>query len=64
MGEKSEEPTVLGINGSPVDINNTYGPVKTIIEATGAEQEFVKLSDIEAACKKCVYTNSMCRMTL
>ena len=52
---------VLGINGSPVEDSNTDTLVKTIMEATEADQEFVKLSDIKVgpclACKKCAYTN-------
>ncbi len=52
---------VLGISGSPVKNSNTDTLVKTILEATGIDHEFVKLSDIEIApcraCKKCVYTN-------
>ena len=52
---------ILGISGSPVDDSNTDTLVKTIIEATGVEQEFIKLSDIKVgpcmACKKCVFTN-------
>lgn len=61
MEEKSKEPMVLGISGSPVENSNTDTLVKTMMEATGAEQEFVKLSNIKVgpclACKKCVCTN-------
>ena len=63
MGENSEDikPMVLGISGSPVENSNTDILMKTIMESTRAEQEFVKLSDIEVgpclACKKCAYTN-------
>lgn len=61
MEEKSKEPLVLGISGSPVENSNTDTLVKTIMKATGAAQGFVKLSDIKVgpclACKKCVYTN-------
>jgi len=52
---------VLGISGSPVKDSNTDTLVKTILEATNIDHEFVKLSDIEIApcraCKKCAYTN-------
>ncbi len=52
---------VLGISGSPVKDSNTDTLVKTILESTNVNQEFVKLSDINIgscrACKNCVYTN-------
>lgn len=52
---------VLGISGSPTKNSNTDTLIKTILEATGAETEFVKLSDIKVgpciACMKCVCTN-------
>jgi len=52
---------VLGISGSPVKDSNTDTLVKTILESTGLDQDFVKLSEIEVApcraCKKCAYTN-------
>ena len=52
---------VLGISGSPVKNSNTDALVKAIIDATGAEAEFVKLSEIKVgpciACRKCAYTN-------
>jgi len=52
---------VLGISGSPVKDSKIDTLVKTILEATGEDQEFVKLSDIEVApcraCKKFAYTN-------
>ncbi|MCX9013349.1 MAG: flavodoxin family protein [Candidatus Methanoperedens sp.] len=52
---------VLGISGSPTKDSNTDTLVKAILEATGAETEFVKLSDIKVgpciACMKCVHTN-------
>jgi len=52
---------VLGISGSPVINSNTDALVKAVIEATGAEAEFVKLSGIHVgpciACRKCAYTN-------
>ena len=52
---------VLGISGSPVKNSNTDKLVKAVIEATGADAEFVKLSEIKVgpciACRKCAYTN-------
>ncbi len=52
---------VLGISGSPTKNSNTDTLIKTILEATGAETEFFKLSDIKVvpciACMKCVSTN-------
>lgn len=52
---------VLGISGSPIENSNTDRLVNAILEATGAESEFVKLSRINVrpcyACKKCVPDN-------
>ncbi len=52
---------ILGISGSPVKNSNTDRLVKEILDATGLESEFVKLSDINVrpchACKKCVPDN-------
>ncbi|MBW1822804.1 MAG: flavodoxin family protein [Deltaproteobacteria bacterium] len=52
---------VLGISGSPVKNSNTDRFVKAVLDATGLESEFVKLSDINVrpcmACKKCVPDN-------
>ncbi|MBT8350225.1 MAG: flavodoxin family protein [Deltaproteobacteria bacterium] len=52
---------VLGISGSPVKNSNTDRFVKTVLDATGLESEFVKLSTINVrpcmACKKCVPDN-------
>jgi multimeric flavodoxin WrbA len=60
-GQKYTTNTILGISGSPVEDSNTDTLVKTIMDASGLEQDFVKLSDIKVApcmaCKKCVYTN-------
>jgi len=53
--------TVLGISGSPVKKSNTDRLVNAILEATGQETEFVKLSRISVrpcfACKQCVPDN-------
>ncbi len=52
---------VLGISGSPTKDSNTDTLIKTVLDATGAETEFIKLSEIKVgpciACMKCVYTN-------
>ncbi|MBW2710670.1 MAG: flavodoxin family protein [Deltaproteobacteria bacterium] len=52
---------VLGISGSPIKNSNTDRLVKTVLDATGLESEFVKLSKINVrpclACKKCVPDN-------
>ena len=52
---------VIGISGSPTKESNTDALIKAILEATGAETEFIKLSEIKVspciACMKCVYTN-------
>ncbi len=51
----------LGVSGSPTQNSNTDALVKAIIEATGAETEFIKLSEINIgpciACRKCTRTN-------
>lgn len=53
--------TVLGISGSPVKNSNTDRLVNAILEATGQDTEFVKLSRITVrpcfACKQCVPDN-------
>lgn len=52
---------VLGISGSPINNSNTDRLVKTVLDATENESEFVKLSKINIrpcfACKKCVPDN-------
>ena len=52
---------VLGISGSPIKNSNTDRLVKAILDHTGLESEFVKLSRINVrpclACKKCVPDN-------
>lgn len=52
---------VLGISGSPINNSNTDRLVKTILDATGLDYEFVKLSSINVkpcfACKRCVRDN-------
>ena len=52
---------VLGVSGSPVPNSNTDRAVKAVLEATGLDHEFVKLSDLHIrpcmACKQCVNDN-------
>jgi len=52
---------ILGISGSPIRDSNTDRAIKAILEASGFENEFVKLSDIDIrpcrACKGCVPDN-------
>ena len=52
---------VLGISGSPVPNSNTDRAVNYILDHTGLETEFVKLSDLELqpcrACLGCVKSN-------
>jgi multimeric flavodoxin WrbA len=52
---------ILGVSGSPVPNSNTDRAVKAVLEASGLESEFVKLSDIIVrpcrACKRCVEDN-------
>ncbi|HEY9246555.1 MAG TPA: flavodoxin family protein, partial [Candidatus Methanoperedens sp.] len=55
---------VLGISGSPVKNSNTDRLVKTVLEATGLEYEFIKLSEYDIhpcmACLGCARDN-ICR---
>jgi len=52
---------VIGISGSPTKDSNTDTLINAILDATRAETDFVKLSEINVgpciACMKCVYTN-------
>ncbi len=52
---------ILGVSGSPIENSNTDRAVKTVLEASGLETEFVKLSEINVrpcrACKGCVEDN-------
>ncbi len=52
---------VLGVSGSPVKNSNTDRAVKAVLEASGAETEFIKLKDYTVApcqaCLGCVETN-------
>lgn len=46
---------VLGISGSPVKNGNTDRLVKTVLEATGLEYEFIKLSEYDIhPCRACL----------
>ena len=53
--------TVLGISGSPIKNSNTDRLIQAIMNVTGQESEFVKLSSIRVgpcrACKQCVPDN-------
>jgi multimeric flavodoxin WrbA len=55
------KPQIIGISGSPRKNSNTDRMIKTILEATGVESEFVKLSTINVrpclGCFKCVHDN-------
>lgn len=52
---------VLGVSGSPIPNSNTDRAVKAILDATGLEAEFIKLSDYKFSgcmhCLECTYTN-------
>lgn len=52
---------VIGVSGSAVKNSNTDRAVKMVLEATGLETEFIKLSDYTVApctaCLGCVHTN-------
>ena len=52
---------VLGISGSPVKESNTDRLIQAVLDVTGREFEFVKLSEINVrpcfACKQCVPDN-------
>jgi len=56
---------VLGLSGSPVKNSNTDRLVKAILDATGQESAFVKLSNRNVrpciACKRCVPDN-LCKV--
>jgi len=46
---------VLGVSGSPIPNSNTDQAVKVVLDATGLESEFVKLTDVSIApCKGCL----------
>jgi len=57
---------ILGVSGSPISNSNTDRAVKAILNATGLEAEFIKLSDYKFSgcmhCLKCTYTNK-CAIT-
>jgi multimeric flavodoxin WrbA len=52
---------VLGVSGSPIPESNTDRAVQAVLEHTGLDTEFVKLSDLRVepcrACLGCVETN-------
>jgi len=55
------DPIVLGISGSPIQDSNTDRLVRYVLENTGLEFEFIKLSEMEIhpckACKNCAKNN-------
>lgn len=55
------QPRILGISGSPIKDSNTDRLIQAVIDSSGLESEFVKLSGINVrpclACKKCVPDN-------
>ena len=57
---------ILGISGSPIKNSNTDRLVKALLDATGLESEFVKLSRINVRpcfdCKQCVPDN-VCKVS-
>jgi len=52
---------VLGVSGSPIKNSNTDRALKAVLDATGCEAEFIKLTDYTVepcrACLGCVKTN-------
>lgn len=52
---------VLGVSGSPIKDSNTDRALRALLEATGLETEFIKLTDYNVApcmaCLGCVETN-------
>lgn len=54
-------PEIIGISGSPVKKSNTDRLVQAVLDASGLESEFVKLSRMTVrpciACKRCVPDN-------
>ncbi|MHA2294390.1 MAG: flavodoxin family protein [Candidatus Hodarchaeales archaeon] len=52
---------ILGVSGSPIHNSNTDRAVKSVLESSGLDSEFVKLSEINVrpcqACKRCVKDN-------
>ncbi len=59
-------PQVLGISGSPIENSNTDRLVKAVLNASGLDAEFIKLSNINVrgcrACLKCAGDN-ICKQT-
>ena len=56
---------IIGISGSPIKNSNTDRAVKTLMDRTGVQAEFVKLSGITVrpchGCKRCV-TDNVCKV--
>ena len=55
------QPQIIGISGSPIKNSNTDRLVQTVLDSSGLNSEFVKLSQKNIrpcmACKKCVPDN-------
>jgi multimeric flavodoxin WrbA len=60
-GKRVNTMKVLGVSGSPIRDSNTDRALKTALEATGLETEFIKLAEYDItpcrACLGCVKTN-------
>jgi multimeric flavodoxin WrbA len=58
---REETMKVLGVSGSPVPNSNTDRALRTVLDATGFDTEFIKLSEWTVApcraCLRCVETN-------
>ncbi|MEH0022901.1 MAG: flavodoxin family protein [Desulfobacter sp.] len=58
-------PEIIGISGSPVKDSNTDRLIQEVLESSGLESEFVKLSRINVrpciACKRCI-TDNICKV--
>jgi multimeric flavodoxin WrbA len=53
--KKGREMKILGVSGSPIKNSNTDKALKAVLEATGLETEFIKLTDYTVApCKACL----------
>lgn len=56
---------VIGVSGSPISNSNTDRAIKTILEGTGGETEFIKLSDYTVVpCNGCLGCRSTNRCVI
>ncbi|MFP4654583.1 MAG: flavodoxin family protein [Methanohalobium sp.] len=57
---------VLGVSGSPIKDSNTDRALKTVLDATGMDTEFIRLKNYNIepcrACLKCVDTKPVSSM--